>query len=224
MSTKPNLSVSIQGAPKTGKTHLMCSFPEPLCVFSFDIRLEQVLPKFKDKSIDVKEYPIPVHMTAKPKPYAKPIWDAFLEDYIVAVESGQYTTLGIDTGTALYEIARTARAEEMGRSIMPYEYAEVYARITGLILKARLAGVNLVMTHWLKDEYIGDKSTGRQVFDGCRRVNDYIDVIVELHLERRAKDTKVITTIMDNAYEPSLNGITLENTTYDELLALLVGG
>jgi len=223
METKPNLVISINAPAKSGKSHLLCTFPKPLVIYSFDIGLEPVLKKFAGEDITVKEYPIPILMTSKPKPYAKPIWDKFLEDYLADVEGGKYVSLGIDTGTALYEICRVARSEELGRSIMPYEYAEVYARMAGVILKPRLAGLNLAMTYWLKEEYIDDKSTGKLVIDGCKRDIDYVDVSLGLRRERKGKEVKIITTIEDNRYEKDLNGVTLEDTTYSELLAVLLG-
>lgn len=218
----PNLIVDVHAPPKTGKTHFMCTFPEPIVVFSFDLGIEPVLQKFKGKDIEVKEYPIPIQMTSKPKPYAKEIWDVFLAEYLEVIEVGKAKTLGIDTGTALYEICRIARSEELGRSIVPYEYAEVYARMTGVILKPRLAGMNLVITHWMRDEYLDDKKTGRIELDGFRRIVDYVDVSLSMKRQRKGNVVSVATTIEDNRYVMNLNGQSVDNLTYDDLVALLM--
>jgi len=226
----PSLTVSISGLPKTGKSHLALTWLPPIRIFSFDIGLDPVLAKFPDKAIDVKTYPIPLLDTMKPAKYAKGIIEAFDKDYKEAVEGGEFQTVVIDTATALYEIQRHCRAEELGvQNIMQWQYGEVYARLNGIIFRPRITGVNLVLTHYLREKWIDEKNTGILELDGYKRTEGYVDLVLETRRGinkslPKGKQNVIITLIKDNRFDLDLNGLEFEMTTYDELIALIVGG
>ena len=56
----PNILVAIKAKPKSGKSHLMCTFPDPIVVFSFDQGLPFVRAKFPKKDIRIKQYELPI--------------------------------------------------------------------------------------------------------------------------------------------------------------------
>ena len=60
MTLAPNILASISAKPKSGKTHLSFTFPEPIKVFSFDLGADYVRTKFPDKQIDIKSFVLPV--------------------------------------------------------------------------------------------------------------------------------------------------------------------
>lgn len=228
-----NIIVSISGMPKNGKSHLALSFPAPMTIFSFDIGLESLLRKFPDKEFDVKTYPIPIIDSVKGKGLQKEImgiWNTFMDDLRVATESNA-KTLVIDTATAVYEIARIARAGELGQeNLLQFQYGEVYARMKSIIQRPRLAGQNLVLTHYLRDRYVDNASTGEKELDGWRHTEGEVDVVLTIRKERVSrigKDSKphkktiFITTIKDNRYDPQVEGEELENANYDDLVAIL---
>ena len=226
----PNLIVSIAGAPKSGKSHLALTFPDPMLVFSFDIGLEPVLVKFPDKAIEVKTYPIPIVDSVKPRPYAKEIYGQFTKDYKEAIEGGTWKTVVIDTATALYELGRHCRAEELGQeNLLQFQYGEVYARLTAVILQPRLNGINLVLTHHLREKYVANEATGAMELDGFKRTEGLVDLVLETRREvrtvvkenKKGRQNYIVTYIKDNRYDLDLNGEEVEMATYDDLLALL---
>jgi len=231
--TNPNLITNIEGKPKSGKTHLALTFPDPMIYFSFDIGLEPVLNKFKDKVVDVKTYPIPIVDSTKPKPYAQSIWSSFTKDYASAIDSTNYQTAVIDTGTILYMLARHARQEELKQPYMlPRDYGEIYARLIALVQRPRVGGMNLVITHWLRDRYVDDKNTGTSELDGWKGTIDYVDLSLRIRREirdvmvdgKKARKNIIVTSIEDNRYEKDLNGMEFDDVTYEDLISLIVGG
>ncbi len=225
----PSLMVSIAGMPKTGKSHLMLTFPEPIYVISLDLGIDIVLKKFPSKQIDVKTYPIPIIDTLRPKPYARAIMGQLVKDYLAAVESGKYKTIGIDTATNLYGLERQAYAEELGQAtIVQFQYGEVYARLSGKYNRARIAGMNLVLTHYLRDRYVNNASTGELELDGWRGTEAMVDVSLWTRREKRTidrgeKKTVVVTTVKDNRFDLALNDAEFDNLDYETLLAMLMG-
>lgn len=229
----PNIIVAVNSLPKSGKSHFMLTFPKPLMVFSFDIGLEPVLKKFPGQDIIVKTYPLPIIETVRAVGFKKDIlgiWQAFVEDYRKVIADTQVRSIGLDTATALYEICRIARTGELGRELDPVEYGDVYLRMKALVQQARLSGQNLVLTHYLKDVYVGREPTGEKVLDGWKHTEGEVDVVLMLRRER-SKDKgkpgdKVILTIKDNRYDMALNGWETELlapglTSYDDLATAL---
>lgn len=225
--TTPNLIVAVSSPPKIGKTHFALTFPKPLKIFSFDLGFKPVLAKFEGQNIDVEEYPLPIIDTMRPKPYANAIWEKFKKDYQDAV--GKYETLVVDTSTALYEICRHALRERLGqKEILQHQYGEVYANMSGIIMRPIVAGVNLVLTHHLKPIWVDDKDTGEYKLDGYTRTEGLVDVVLRMRREAKIIDGKkrkvVITTITDTRYDDedlTLSGQELENATYNDLIAVL---
>ena len=228
----PNIICSIAGEPKTGKSHLALTFPAKLVVFSLDVGIDPVLAKFKGKDIEVKMYPLPIIDSVKGTGMGKEIlaiWRQMNDDIKAATEDPEVKSIVIDTATALYELARIARAAELGQeNLLQFQYGDVYARMKAIIQRPRIAGQNLVLTHYLRDKYIKEQNTGEKELDGWRHTEGEVDLVLvtrrELKTEKGGKKKSIIvTTIKDNRYDLALNGVELEMATYDDLAAL-VGG
>ncbi len=218
----PNITVSISGLPKSGKSHLALTFPDPIVVFSFDLGLEPLLKKFSKKNITVKAYPTPIIDTARPKPYAKEIWEQFNKDYKQVIWDKEVKTVILDPATTIWEIVRHSWTEELGqKQLMPVQYSEPNARMSALLTEPRISGVNLVSIHYLKDVYVNDKATGELELDGFKRTEGMVDIVLLNQRQVRQKKNVIVTTIKDHRFELSLNGMELETTTYDELVTLL---
>src|SRR3990167_10509218 len=124
----PNIVVSISGLPKSGKTHLALTFSEPIKVFSFDGRFDQVRQRsFSDKVIDVENISIPIVESEDDTEWAPKVWNPFYKQYKEDVESGKYQTVVLDTATTAHAIlnqavfewvkgAESDRAEERGQA------------------------------------------------------------------------------------------------------------
>lgn len=233
-----NVSVSISALPKSGKSHLMLTFPAPMVVYSFDIGLEPVLKKFGGKDIRVKTFPLPLLDSVKAVKQQKEIklvWDSFLKEYIADTENREIATLSIDTGTALYRIATLARAAELNEdSLVQWQYGDVYARLDAMIYRARLAGKNFVMTHYMKEKYVGGITTGELEPACYANAISAVDVAMTLKRvvrpttpdERKAsksvvdKKNVIIGTIQDSRFGIDTDGIEIEMPTYNDLVTL----
>lgn len=229
----PNVVVAIEGYPKTGKTHLSCTFPDPIKIFSFDIGAEFVAGKFPDKQIDIVDYPLPVLDTLHPEPYALKFWKQIRQDLYKVFEEAAYKTINIDTTSALFEVMRQAYAEELGQTqLMQWQYGEPNARMKGVIDRAHVSGVNLVLTHYLRERYVKGEPTGELELEGMRKTAGLADIVLRTERvasaptpeQKRAgykQSNKIVTTITDCRFDLALCGYSMENCTYDDLIALL---
>ena len=231
----PNIVAVIEGLPKSGKTHLAMTFPDPMVVFSLDVGADIVRRKFPSKKIDIKTYPIPIVESVKGTGLQKEllgIWKQLKADYQAATESREVKTIVVDTATALYEIARIARAAELGQeNLLKFQFGEVYAQLKGLVQRGRVAGQNIVWTHYLKDIYRNDVATGELGIDGWRYVEGEADVILIIRKEfvsytdpttrKVEKRVAMITTIKDCRFDRNIDGKELRDATYEDISALM---
>ncbi len=227
---RPNLSVAISGDAKTGKSHLALSFPAPLVVYSFDIGLEPILTNFKGKDIEVIAYPLPIVETVRAvglKQDIAKIWQTFNDSFKAKTEDRRVKTIVVDTATALYEICRIGRTGELGRELDPVEYGDVFLRMKALIQRARIAGQNLVLTHYLKEIYGDDRRPSGEVkLDGWKGTESEVDVALRTRLDSRMEKGKrlnfVATTIFRSRYDGlRTTGIEIENMDYEKLCIVL---
>ena len=159
----PNIIVSVSGLPKSGKTHLAMTFPDPIKVFSFDNRADYVRQKFPDKKIDIVACQMPIVESDTDASWAPPIWNAFYKEYKVAVESGEYQTVVIDTASTVYTVLNQTvfewlreEAAGLGREKKKLAVNDYYTR--NLLMKsifdlAKNKGVNLVVTQYLGEKW-----------------------------------------------------------------------
>ncbi len=227
---RANLSISISGEPKTGKSFLALTFPPPIVVFSFDIGLEPILLNFKGKEVSVITYPIPIVETVRAVGMKKDIldiWNKFNEDYRKATEDRKVKTIVIDTATALYEICRIGRTGELGRELDPTEYGDVFLRMKALIQRARISGQNLVLTHYLKEIYGDDRRpTGEVKLDGWKGTESEVDAALRTRMDSRMEAGKrknfIMTTIHKSRYDGlKTTGLEVENMDYEKLCICL---
>ena len=239
----PNVLVSISGLPKTGKTHLAFTFPEPIKVFSFDVGSDFVRTKFSDKAIDVQNFTLPI-VEAEDETWALPVWEAFYTEYKRIVEGQDYQTIVIDTATAVESILRQAILEEFQESkpakkkLATNEYVARNLRMNALFTRARNNGVNLVTIQYLREQWVrregSDKAepTGLLIVDGWNQTEGLADINIEMTTKEKtvvvgnkpARKTVMIATIKSNRFDREQNGQAFEDTNYNEIIALLLGG
>ena len=231
----PSLFASIEGEPKTGKTHLALTWPDPILVFSFDLGLDPVKAKFPDKKIEVKTYPIPVIDTLSPKPYAWGLWASFARDYKEAAQSELWATIIVDTGTHAWELDRQAYKEEVEqKNILQVQYGEPNIRMSGLLLEPRQWSCNVVWTFYQKDRWLKGENTGLKELDGYKKTKGLMDVCLETNRNTRKLNaqeqkeaggrkvlTEIMTTITDCRFDLDLCGMDVSNMTYDDLIGFL---
>lgn len=229
----PNLLVSITGDPKTGKTHLSMTFPEPMVIYSFDRGAELPRKRFAQRNITIRSLLPPVNPSTKPIEDEKKLLEVFDETYKDDLASGQFETFVIDPASILWELIwHTQQYAEGDEKLIARKYGEPNARMKSYLDRAAIAGVNLVLIHYLKEIYVGEKPTGEFKMDGFRRTEGLVDLVlmtrkVTKTVPKKAKEdigleTQIITTIKDSRYGLDLHGYELINATYDDLMALVL--
>lgn len=239
----PNILVSISGLPKTGKTHLAMTFPEPIKVFSFDVGSDFVRTKFSNKVIDVQSFALPI-VEAEDETWALPVWAEFSTEYKRVVEGQEYQTIILDTATAVESILRQTILEELQedkpgkKKLATNEYVARNLRMGALFTRARNNGVNLVTIQYLREQWVkragSDKAepTGALIIDGWNQTEGLADINIEMTTKEKivaegdkpVRKTVMVATIKANRFEREQNGQSFEDTTYDEIVAVLLGG
>ncbi len=207
-------SIAIWGLEKTGKTHFSLTFPEPIYFFNFDFGLHRVLPKLKDKLIKVFDYDMS-------EGNFQELWKKFRVDYKKALEEA--TTIAIDTATQLWELVRLSYLDELSseekerQRLLPYEYAEPNSRFQSLIYRAKVAGKYLVLIHRARDEYVGDKSTGRKELAGFKDTKALVDMTLHFSLDGNVP----IATFESCGFSLALNGLRVKNIDFKALETII---
>jgi len=230
----PNVLMSISGLPKTGKTYLSMTFPEPIKIYSFDGGADYVKTKFPNKDIEIVNFTLPI-IESTEDTWALPVWEEFYQQFRADVESGQYQTLVLDTATAVESTLRQAILEEFQedkpnkKKLATNEYVARNLRMTALFGRARNNGVNLVTIQYLREQWVkrpgSDKAepTGLLVVDGWNQTEGFADINVEMTTKEKANKTVMVAMIKSNRFEREMNNKTFEDTNFDEIVALLLG-
>jgi len=191
-------------------------------VYSFDLGADFVRTKFPDKDITIRNFVLPIVETDPPQPYAEPLWKEFYKEYKEDVYSGAYKTLVIDTATALWGILRQAITEEKNRKkLLEVEYALPNTKMSTIFAHPRISGVNLITIQYLTFKYVNGENTGELILDGWKQTEGQVDVVLEIEEAKRGKDIVMRTLMKKNRFERSINGQTFDDTSYEEILALL---
>jgi len=197
---------------------------------------------FPDKKIDVTDFCLPV-VESTDMQWAAPLWKGFREIYAADLASGEYMTYVLDTGTEVENICQQTVLEEQqdivaekGRDkqkLATTEYLARNLRMKALFDMAKTAGVNLITLQYLKEEWIREpgreraEPTGKLVFDGWKRTESQADINLEIKSGMRTKNGKAkkvaITEVVSNRFDREVDGQTLTDATWDEVVALLLG-
>ena len=244
----PNIIVSITGHPKSGKTHLALTFPEPVKVFSFDGGADYVRTKFSDKAIDIVNFQMPLIESEDDSSWAPPIWDDFYKKYKKAVESREYQTLVIDTASTAHTILNQTgfewlrqEAEGKGKDKKKLAVNEYHTR--NLLMKAlfdlpKNYGINLVTTQYLGEKWAtppGGKMpepTGEEKIQGWAQTEAFADINIGMTTrikivvvdKKTVEKTVMMATIKSTRFDRDMIGKAFEDTCYDEIVALMFGG
>jgi hypothetical protein len=224
---KVPIVVGISGDPKTGKSHLSMTFPPPIAYFEFDFHgATPIRHKFAGKEIDIKSYALPIIDSDPPKPYADDLMSKFEKEYAEAINSGKYRTVVLDTGSMIWRVIGHAEAEALHqKKILKVQYYKPNLRMNALFTRAKLAGINMVSIQYLAPIYEDESATGKYKSDGWGQTEAAVDVILwtSRRMKEQGKKHEVVfeATLKANKFEPSVDGMVLENTSYDELYALL---
>jgi hypothetical protein len=222
----PNIITSVSALPKSGKTYLGFTWPDPIKSYSFDLGAAYIAKKFfPSKKIDIHEFSLPIIETDNPAPYAEKVWDEFQKEFKADVYGGKYQTVIVDTATALWAIIRQAITEAKNRKkLLEVEYALPNLKMSALFSHARVSGVNLVTIQYLRDKYVNGDNTGQLELDGWKQTAGQADIVLEMSRVSKGGKCQMQTMIVDNRFDRDVNGKTFLDTNYEELTTILFGG
>lgn len=150
-------SLDVCGPEGSGKTHFALTWPGDIVFIDTELKAEAVIPKFIGEK----------NILWKPAESFADIRNA-VDD---ALRRPEVNTIIIDSGADLASMASEEWCTENGkRSVYPItQYQHVYNKIDELSGKIKKARKFLVSTSRMKDEWIGDASTGNRIRDGYKR-------------------------------------------------------
>jgi len=149
----PNITIEISGPPDSGKTHFCRTFPNPLFLDT-EAKAWIVLNKFEPVEWKVVES-----------------FNTIRAGVYWAINNDDIDTIVIDSSSEIRQLAENEWLQETGKErVFPTVlWGEVYEKVDALTKDIKESGKHYVVTARLKDEYIGDQRTGRQIVDSYKK-------------------------------------------------------
>jgi len=154
--TKRRLIVSVSGKEGTGKSNLLFTATPPVFLFDIDTGSEGVVEKFQQAGNDIYIYSIRVPKDATQDIY-QGMWAA-VKDRIKMVYKVNEGTLGMDTQTEIYELARLAHFGKLTQ-VMPHHYAEVKSQWREILKLGYDSKMNTVLINKIKPIWVNNTRT-----------------------------------------------------------------
>lgn len=234
----PNLVISVSALPKAGKNHFAYTASDPIKVYCFNGGAEFVARKFPNKQIYVSNYVLPI-IESEEQRWALPVWEQFYAEYNKDIQEGKYVTYVFDTGTEVESFCRQATLEELQevaemsnrtkKKLATNEYLARNLRMNALYARARNSGANLITLQYLKEQWVKEKGqeraepTGKLILDGWAQTEAQADINLELTVKDKGGKPTTVARIVSNRFDRDMNGQTLDDATFDEVVALLIG-
>jgi hypothetical protein len=167
VASPKRLVLSVDGPPKSGKTHFTLTAPGPITEHDLDLGLEgvveQEIKRNPDKVIYSFQYAIP-HSAALPgSPFAamadaaRGVWETFCKNFRASIPKSR--TVVVDTGSEAWNLCRLARLGKLVQ-VMPVQYTAVNSEFRQLTQLALLnSETNVIYTHKMKAVYKNDQKT-----------------------------------------------------------------
>ncbi|KKN62605.1 hypothetical protein LCGC14_0510160 [marine sediment metagenome] len=150
------LVVSVSGRDGTGKSHFLFTAPEPVFLFNIDIGTEGVLEKFQVSGRDIYVYDVRVPKGASQTVY-QTMWGE-VKERVAKVYRYNEGTLGMDTATEGYELARLAHLGKLTQ-VLPHHYVEVKSEWRELMRLAYDSRMSTILVQKVKPIYINNNRT-----------------------------------------------------------------
>lgn len=237
--------LSIEGLPKTGKTHFYSTAPGGIGVQSLDFGTEGVIDKFPDTYFDVKEYNFAYDFTIKSRGdeaveqaerIKEDYWAPFNTDCAAFFADPAIRTVVWDTASEVWEMLRLAHFGKLQQNPQ-LAYGPVNAEYKALVRMANVARKNLVLVHQLSKEYreveengkTKSVETGNFKRTGNNKVDYLVHSYIRLHYSEPVKNSKGIivtpgrfqTEILRSRFNPDVNGMIVDSTDFVSLMSLL---
>ena len=192
---KDNPLIVISGAQGTHKTHLACTMSETMPTYLLDSehRGHIVARKFP-KNLFYKQ--------------VSNYNDVVVATHAIFKVAKEPSAIIIDSGSDFQQYAET-RYKEVAKveKIWPqYLWAMIWDMCDRLLYDIRDSGHTLIMTTRVKDEYIGDKPTGKMV----PRIYNRVPYAADIMLEMTGDSKKPIITTKNGYFADELKQFTTE--------------
>lgn len=209
-------TISIEGEDKSGKSHFLLTAPGPIAMIDMNQRADEPLLKFQDTKEIIRLSPVidrDAIIDAKrakvksgdkgptliPPALHKKIeeeWER-VEKFLQGAEESGIRSMLIDTGDELWELFRMARLGKLDK-VPPIAYTPVNMEFERFLKGPGLAGkdkkdgegMNLIVSHTVKDDYKNDKKTGNRIRAGFSRMAYVADLSLSLRFDEKKEEFK----------------------------------
>lgn len=200
----PRLVVSVQGIPKSGKTHQLFGCPRPLYIFNVDQGLEGMMEeeeKFDLSRVFVADYALskPAALTkSDASSRALTVVNAFLADFRQKLQREKRCTLALDTASEFWELFRMGDFGKL-EQVPPLRYTKVNRIWRGIMNEVYQTPHNLLLVHRMKQSYESKVVGGKEVstpipgqfeVQGHKETDGIVQVSIETFRKERKKDGK----------------------------------
>jgi hypothetical protein len=242
MSKTPFHILSIEGLPKTGKTHFTCTAPGDIAIQSLDFGTEGIVDKFEgDKRFHIAEYNFSYDYTIKSRGdeaseqadrIKTDYWAPFNTDAEKFFSTDSIRTVVWDTASEVWEMLRLAHFGKLMQNPQ-MQYGVVNAEYKALVRMANMQRKNLILIHQMSKEYkdIDGKSqeTGNYKRVGNNKVDYLVHTYVRTSYVEPVKDVKgnvkasgkFQLEILRSRYNPDVNGMVLDSPDWTTLMGLV---
>lgn len=207
---KQRLIAASAAKQKRGKTRFGFTMPQPLCYMQLDASGEYMLDEARKrkKKADIKH----LKYFADPRGDIKSAnlreWERLIRDFEYNVRN--FRSVLLDTATEALDVRKLA---EFGRNmqIMQMYYGSIYGDFRWMVKEARKRDANVLFVHRVKDEYIDNTRTGRDILDGWRNIM----YEAQVYIEHGREDNTFTTTIVECEQNALVMGLTLSSDKDD---------
>lgn len=172
---RTRISMEVSSKTKAGKTRLTLTMTEPIGILNTDRALEDILPEFPNVDVIVKDFSQKIAPGEKlNQAQAKLLEAEFDEAYQALMEHKHIRSVSVDKWTTIWEVARFA---EFGvASVKAHHYVPVNLRMRGYASRYQEHNKNVLFLQDMKEEWVGDKPTGRFIVDGFKYTPGLVQV------------------------------------------------
>ena len=216
------LVASVDGMPKTGKTHFALTAPEPIFFINIDIGTEGVVDKFQAEGKRIYLYDVRVPRTASKEIWV-PMWENLKKIFEKVYQVGAGSVV-VDTDTEAYELARLAKFGKLVQ-VLPQHYAEVNNEYREVLRLAYDSAMNSIFIHKMKPKYINNARTNEYEPSGMSDMEYNVQTNITMYREDTDEGPEFSAFIKDCRHNPIVNGEWLkgEMCSFEFLLSLIHG-
>ncbi len=233
--TKNRLVLDVWGKPKSGKTTLALSFPEPIFYFNWDLGLEHHVNRLRDSGKDIRVATYVCSPLMTPEETVASLKE-FERDFDMARKEVGGGTIVWDTASDLWALvskkvvddamARIRRkASERGKDAPEkppmFEYGPANAYWLNLIRIVKASDASLVLIEREKPVYDeGGRDTGRTARQGQKDNSYAAEMTMRMEVRRVAGELVHVGVIESSVYGDALVDQPVENPTFVSIMGL----